>query len=68
MSHAAANPVYCARREDLGCQASYPGSKHAAIRAGQEGWFRSRKTGEAFCPEHVPDWVAGWRAKAVRSS
>lgn len=63
MSQASDNPVFCARRDDLGCTASRPGSKHDAIRAAAEGWFDSQKTGESFCPAHVPEWVAQWRAR-----
>lgn len=25
-------------------------------------WF-SQKDGKSFCPEHIPDWVADWRAR-----
>jgi hypothetical protein len=63
VSHAAQNLVYCARREDLGCQASHPGSKWASIRAGQEGWFTSRANDLAYCPDHVPEWATRWRAR-----
>lgn len=62
MSHASDNPVFCARKDDLGCAASHPGSRHDAIRAQQEGWFHSLKTQLHYCPEHVPDWVPAWRA------
>jgi hypothetical protein len=62
VSHAADNPVFCARKADLGCTASHPGGKHAAIRAAAEGWFRSSKAQLSFCPAHVPDWVPEWRA------
>jgi len=62
MSHRAENPVSCARQGDLGCAASFPGSKYDAIQAAAGGWFFSQKTDEAFCPEHEPAWVAGWRA------
>lgn len=27
------------------------------------GWFFTRDDDQAWCPEHVPDWVAEWRAK-----
>lgn len=30
------------------------------------GWFFS-KTGEAYCPEHIPEWVPAWRARARRA-
>ena len=62
MSHASENPVYCARRADLGCTASHPGSRWDAMAADREGWFHSKAEG-AFCPGHVPDWVPAWRAK-----
>lgn len=55
--------MHCARSEDLGCTASFPGSKFAAIKAGADGWFFSRETDEAYCPPHVPEWVAAWRAR-----
>jgi hypothetical protein len=38
-------------------------NKFARIRAGEAGWFFSRRTGKAFCPEHVPEWVKPWRGK-----
>jgi len=28
----------------------------------KSGWF-FQKTGEAWCPEHTPEWVASWRAR-----
>lgn len=63
MSRASESPVYCARRGDLGCQASHPGSRFDAIRAGEQGWFHSKAEAVAFCPAHVPEWVPAWRAK-----
>lgn len=27
-----------------------------------EGWFFT-KDGRAFCPDHIPEWVAAWRKK-----
>lgn len=30
-----------------------------------EGWFFS-KDGAAYCPQHVPEWVAGWRERKQR--
>ena len=32
------------------------------MRAEREGWF-FQKDGTTYCPEHVPAWVAGWRAR-----
>lgn len=31
----------------------------------KKGWF-FLKNGEAFCPDHIPSWVAAWRAKKAR--
>lgn len=68
MSYASDYPVHCARQADLGCAESFPGSRHDQIRAQEQGWFFSRKTGEAFCPAHEPDWVPAWRErKAARA-
>lgn len=33
---------------------------HYWARVKAEDWFFQR-SGEAWCPAHVPDWVAGWR-------
>lgn len=63
MSHATDNPVYCARKGDLGCRASTPGGKFNIIRAAEAGWFFSRQDECAYCPAHVPDWVPAWREK-----
>lgn len=27
-----------------------------------DGWFH-KKDGDSWCPEHIPAWVAAWRAK-----
>jgi predicted component of type VI protein secretion system len=51
----------CAKREE-GCTATVAGHKWAKIRATSEGWFFSQQ-GEAFCPQHLPDWVGPWRAR-----
>jgi hypothetical protein len=63
VSHASTHPVHCARRDDLACTASFPGSKWAAVKAGSEGWFFSRAEDKAYCPAHEPDWVPAWRAR-----
>lgn len=62
MSHASTHLVHCART-DLGCTVSFPGSKWDTIRATAAGWFFSRQEDKAFCPQHTPDWVAGWRVR-----
>lgn len=62
MSYARENPVFCARRDD-GCTASHPSGKWGTMAADKAGWFHSKAEECAYCPEHVPDWVSGWRAK-----
>jgi hypothetical protein len=63
VSHASEHPVFCARRADLNCTASHPGSRWDAMKADKAGWFHSRAEECAWCPKHVPDWVPAWRAK-----
>ena len=63
MSYASEHPVFCARREDLGCTASHPGSRWDTMKADRAGWFHSKAEECAYCPGHVPDWVPAWRAK-----
>lgn len=43
------------------CKATYKANKWGQIKAHDAGWF-FQKDGQGFCPEHVPEWVAGWRA------
>lgn len=31
-------------------------------RASSAGWFFKRD-GTSYCPEHLPEWVDGWRAR-----
>lgn len=37
-------------------------SRWDTIKAGDAGWF-FMKDGTTYCPEHVPDWVEGWRKR-----
>jgi hypothetical protein len=62
VSYASDHPVYCARKGDLGCTATHPGSRFDAIKADEAGWFHSKAEG-AFCPGHVPGWVPAWRER-----
>lgn len=59
MSHATSHPVGCVHP---GCEATHPSGKWGDIRAAETGWFHS-KSGDAYCPRHVPQWVAKWRAR-----
>ena len=43
------------------CDASYHTHKWDAIKEG-ENWFQ-QKDGTAWCPQHIPDWVAEWRKR-----
>jgi hypothetical protein len=45
-----------------GCEKTYPVHRWGAIRAGADGWFLQRN-GDAWCPEHHPEWVAEWRTR-----
>jgi hypothetical protein len=36
--------------------------KWNVMKASREGWF-FQKDDTAWCPDHVPDWVAAWRAR-----
>lgn len=41
-----------------GCEVKIKNHYWGRVKA--EGWF-FQKTGEGFCPEHVPPWVLDWR-------
>jgi hypothetical protein len=43
-----------------GCPLSFPTHRWGKTRAHDEGWFE-QKDGTAWCPDHVPEWVEGWR-------
>lgn len=60
MAHRTEHPTVCAK-----CTAWIPGSKWDTIRAAEIGWF-FQKDGTAYCPEHVPAWVPGWRVRRAR--
>jgi hypothetical protein len=49
-----------------GCPATYAPYKWGQIRAQSAGWFFPKDPGKGgpWCPEHLPDWVAAWRARA----
>lgn len=45
------------------CSASVGNHKWGRIRAQADGWFFTM-AGDAWCPLHVPQWVAEWRKRA----
>lgn len=45
-----------------GCQASIP--DHAWGHTKAAGWFL-QKDGRAWCPEHQPGWLQGWRNRRL---
>jgi len=59
MSHATDHPTTCSGKK---CTASVPGAKWARIKATKQGWI-FLKNGESYCPEHLPEWVEGWRLR-----
>lgn len=54
--------IKCASKD---CQATIKNNKWDRIRGGVTGWFFSKDKDESFCPVHVPQWVADWRAGRV---
>lgn len=44
------------------CPEVYPLHKWGTLAASDAGWFFQRD-GRAWCPVHVPAWVAGWRRR-----
>lgn len=49
----------CSRPE---CSRTFRDHRWGAIQAQNDGWFL-QTNGDAWCPEHVPDWVPEWRAR-----
>ena len=45
-----------------GCENKFDDHKGGAMKAQREGWFM-QKDGTAWCPDHTPDWVEGWRKR-----
>ena len=45
-----------------GCNNKTKTDRWNKVRAAERGWF-FQKDGSIWCPDHVPDWVASWRAK-----
>lgn len=43
------------------CTNTYMPHTWGKRKASNEGWFFQRN-GDAWCPEHTPEWVESWRA------
>lgn len=52
-------PQKCTKEE---CPKTYMPHHWGTKEAGRAGWFLQRN-GDAWCPDHTPDWVDEWRAK-----
>ena len=48
--------------EEDGCERGFKAHHWGSIKATSEGWFQ-QKDGTVWCPDHVPAWVAQWRAR-----
>lgn len=49
-----------------GCNTRHKKNRWATSNAGKTGWF-FQKDGSVYCPDHVPDWVAAWRANNAKN-
>jgi hypothetical protein len=54
--------VHCSAE---GCPASHGNHRWGRIKA--DAWFH-QKDGKAWCPDHIPPWVAEWRAKQAEET
>lgn len=44
------------------CKNEFRAHEWGTKRAQREGWFL-QKNNDKWCPDHLPEWVAEWRAK-----
>jgi hypothetical protein len=49
------------------CDATHKDDKWSSIRAHYEGWFE-QLNGDAYCPNHIPEWVASWRYQKLHDN
>jgi len=56
-------PQTCASE---GCDETRPGHGWRDYTKRGGGWFE-QKNGDTWCPKHIPEWVAEWRAKRSRN-
>lgn len=45
------------------CTAECKDHKWGRMKAQRDGWFFKMDGTEQWCPDHVPSWVHGWRAR-----
>jgi hypothetical protein len=48
-----------------GCSEFFASHRWGATLAHGDGWL-IQKNGDSWCPDHLPAWVAKWRAKNKR--
>lgn len=48
-----------------GCSRDYFPDHWGKKEAARKGWFLQRN-GDAWCPDHIPDWVVEWRQRKGR--
>lgn len=51
---------------DPDCKATFRDHRWGAIHAHAAGWLQ-QKDGTVWCPNHLPGWVADWRARRART-
>jgi len=44
------------------CEAKVPNHYWGRVKKGA-GWFFSKDESDAWCPQHLPEWVPQWRAQ-----
>lgn len=57
------DPQQCAQ---VGCEETFMPHHWGNIRAQNDGWFL-QKNGDAWCPDHIPEWVAEWRQRTQKN-
>lgn len=62
-------PIHQLKCSQEGCEETVPqgnaervGMWHKMRASAELGWF-FEKSGKAWCPNHNPDWVEGWRKR-----
>lgn len=61
------DPIVPGQCAHSGCDQTYQDHHWGHKKAQSQDWFM-QKNGRSWCPQHVPSWVAKWRANKGRSS